>query len=769
MNLLALRTGRQNEPDETHGVEPLEHREMALRLEELERENRRLHGLISAGPAGLAFLTGPEHRWTYINEAYVRLLGRNSTADFLDKTIRETLPELEAQGFHKLLDEVYRIGEPHFGREVKARVNRTASGQPEEGYFDFLYQPVRDSSGRVEGVYVYAAEVTDKVKARMAAEEYADRLRLAQTAAQIGNWEWDPIREVTVLSPELHRMFGTDAFDPEGAKNWMAHVHPADRPRVQLLMNEGHRLGAMEFEYRYLHPDLGERWFYCRGIRRAGETRMYGITQDVTLRKHAESDAQRLAAIIDSSDDAIVSKDLNGIINSWNPAAERIFGYKADEIVGQPILRLIPEELRAEEEMILSKVRAGERIEHFETTRLHKDGHRIGVSETISPVKDSSGRIVGASKVARDTSERRRRDELRFRLAAIVDSSDDAIVSKDLNGIVTSWNAGAERMFGFTAEEMIGKSITKIIPPELYEEETRILNTIARGQRIEHFETVRMKKNGELIEISLTISPVRDEEGRIIGAAKSARDITQQKLAERALRTSERLASVGRLAATVAHEINNPLEAVTNLIFLARSSSAHKAIDNYLAMAEEELERVSHLTKQTLGFYREAKGSTDIRVSAVVEPLLSVFAPRMRNKGIELCSDVDNAAEVHAVPSEIRQVVANLLSNAIDALDAGGQMRVRVAPATQWKGQRRRGVRLSIADTGSGIPAEIRAQLFEPFFTTKKNVGTGLGLWISKNIVENHHGVIQVRSSTKPGRSGTVFSVFLPASDHVAA
>ena len=194
------------------------------------------------------------------------------------------------------------------------------------------------------------------------------------------------------------------------------------------------------------------------------------------------------------------------------------------------------------------------------------------------------------------------------KLAAIVESSEDAIISKDLKGIVVSWNGAAERIFGYSAEEMIGRSITTIIPPELQDDEPRILATIARGERIEHFETVRVTKAGQRVEVSLTISPVRDETGKIIGAAKIARDITQQNKAEQALRTSERLATVGRLAATVAHEINNPLEALTNLVYLARQGAVLPEIRNYLAGAEEELGRISLLTRQTLGFYRETRG-----------------------------------------------------------------------------------------------------------------------------------------------------------------
>lgn len=348
------------------------------------------------------------------------------------------------------------------------------------------------------------------------------------------------------------------------------------------------------------------------------------------------------------------------------------------------------------------------------------------------------------------------------RLAAIVESADDAIISKDLNGIVTSWNGAAERIFGYTAEEMIGRSITTIIPPELQADEQRILATIGRGEGIDHFETVRLTKSGERVEVSLTISPLRDDKGRIVGAAKIARDITQRKKIESVLRTSEKLASVGRLAATVAHEINNPLEAVTNFIYLAKKAAGSQDVCNYLAGAEEELERVAHVAKQTLGFYRGSKGAAPVKVGAEVSSLASVFMPRVRNKAIDFRQEIKAEIEILAIPAELRQLVANLLSNSIDAVSNHGHVRVRVAPAREPGGQHRSGVRITVADSGPGISRELRSMLFQPFFTTKKEVGTGLGLWICHEIVEKQGGSIRMRSSTRPGRSGTVFSVFLP-------
>jgi two-component system CheB/CheR fusion protein len=361
-----------------------------------------------------------------------------------------------------------------------------------------------------------------------------------------------------------------------------------------------------------------------------------------------------------------------------------------------------------------------------------------------------------------DITSRKEAEQVERRLAAIVESSADAIVSKDLNGIVISWNQAAEKMFGYSAQEMIGRSITTIIPLELQDDERKILETIGRGERIEHFETVRLTKSGEPIDVSLTIFPVRNEAGGVIGAAKISRDITQQKKTEQALRTTERLVSVGRMAATVAHEINNPLEAVTNLVYLAKSSAVREDVREYLDGIEEELDRISHITKQTLGFYRESIAPSAIRVGPILDPLVSFFGARARNKGIEIRPEIRQDPEIYAVAGEIRQLIANLLSNSIDAVNSGGLILIRV-DAARFSGQSSPGIRIAVADSGVGIPPSIRPKLFEPFFTTKKDVGTGLGLWVCTNIVKRHNGSIRVRSSTTPGQSWTVFSVFLPS------
>src|SRR5436309_4949578 len=238
------------------------------------------------------------------------------------------------------------------------------------------------------------------------------------------------------------------------------------------------------------------------------------------------------AAIVDSADDAIVTKTLDGIITSWNRAAERIFGWTAAEAIGRHITLIVPQDRRGEEDEVLARLGRGETIDHFETVRITKDGRLRDISLTVSPVRNSAGRIVGASKVARDITDRRRLDDERSRLAAIIDSSDDAIVSKTLDGVITSWNHGAERIFGWTAAEAVGRHITLIIPRERHTEEDEVLARIRRGEKIDHFETVRVTKDGQLLNISLTGSPVKDGTGRIVGASQIARDVTDRRRLE---------------------------------------------------------------------------------------------------------------------------------------------------------------------------------------------------------------------------------------------
>jgi len=377
---------------------------------------------------------------------------------------------------------------------------------------------------------------------------------------------------------------------------------------------------------------------------------------------------------------------------------------------------------------------------------------RLGVFSVISLL---------AASVARARSQAElRADDTRRQLATIVESSEDAIYSTGLNGVVTSWNRGAEDLYGYSAEEMLGKSIALVIPPErAYEFQTN-LGQLEKGERISTYRTDRLRRDGTRVAVMISLSPLRDERGTVIGASSIARDITAQMRAEEALRRNEKLANAGRLTALIAHEINNPLEAVTNLIYLARQDPSRA--DQHLQMAEREVQRIADIVQQTLGFVRDAAVAAPLNVSATLGDVVQMFEARLTAKNIQAQIEMGNGNEISGSSGELRQLFSNLIANAIDAVGDGGRLRLRVRHGHAWTPRPQSGVWVTIADNGTGIRAEDRSRLFEAFFTTKELTGTGLGLWLSESIARKHGGWIRLRSSTKPGRSGATFAVFLP-------
>jgi PAS domain S-box-containing protein len=492
---------------------------------------------------------------------------------------------------------------------------------------------------------------------------------------------------------------------------------------------------------------------------------IYRLEGALAISKEAERRLGELAAIVDSSDDVILSKDLNGIITSWNGAAVDILGYSAEEIIGTSGLKLIPESLKSEETTILENIRAGSRIEHFETQRLTKSGELLAVSLTISPVRNSCGQVVGASMILRDISARKQTEERQqtnskrlAEAAAIVESSEDAILSKDLNGIITSWNPGATKIFGYSAEEMIGASILKLIPEELHSDEAVIIGKVRAGERIEHFETVRLTKGGRRLNVSLTVSPVKDDHGKVIGASKILRDISGHKRIEASLLQSEKIAAAGRMASTIAHEVNNPLEAITNLLYLLRPLITDTAGLEYLATAESEIARVSHIAKQTLGFYREHAAASSISVSELVRRGIMIYEPRCSANGITIEKSLSSIRKVVLRQGEMMQVISNLIANSMYAMPFGGTLSISVEDADTAK----EGIIVTIQDTGGGIAAEDIPRVFDAFFTTRSAIGTGIGLFVAKQFVEGHGGRIELESKQGVKEHGTTVRIYLP-------
>ena len=281
------------------------------------------------------------------------------------------------------------------------------------------------------------------------------------------------------------------------------------------------------------------------------------IIRDISEEKRIEQQQAILAAIIEGSEDAIISKTLEGVITSWNKGAEVIFGYTMHEAIGEPITMLMPADKIHEEDYIISNVSQGRKIEHYQTIRVDKHGREIPISLTVSPVVDKSGKIIGVSKIARNISAQKLADEKQATLAAIVESSDDAIISKTLDSIITTWNKGAEMIFGYTAEEAIGQHISLLLPKDRLDEEDRIIASIKKGEKVDHFQTLRVRKDGSEFQVSLTISPIRSSDGTIIGASKVARDITAHRRSEEALeKNAKRLMILNTIGKSISEQLD---------------------------------------------------------------------------------------------------------------------------------------------------------------------------------------------------------------------
>jgi PAS domain S-box-containing protein len=479
--------------------------------------------------------------------------------------------------------------------------------------------------------------------------------------------------------------------------------------------------------------------------------------------------AARLAAIVEASGDAIVGLTLDGVVTAWNSAAERMYGYSAAEAIGQPGSLIVPPDRAGELTQALEQVRAGRPVARLDTVRRRKDGSPISIALSLSPIRDARGHVSGASAIARDIGEEQRLDEARARLAAIVDSSDDAIVSKTLEGVILSWNRAAERLFGYTAAEAVGQTIYIIIPPERRAEEEMVLGRLRTGDMVDHFETVRRRKDGTLVEVSLTVSPVRDSRGRVIGASKIARDITQRKRVERERAAMFEEAQQANRAkdeflAMLGHELRNPLGAISSAIRLLEPVDH---VSERAALAREVIARqtrhLARLVDDLLDVARVMTGKVLLErqpldlAEAVTRHVNSVRATgKMQDHVVTVEA---RTVWVDADAIRIEQIVGNLVSNALKYTPAGGRVTIRVGPDDG-------DAMLSIEDTGVGMTPHLLARVFDLFVQGERRLdrnqgGLGIGLTLVKRLVELHGGTVEA-SSAGPDR-GSRFTVRMRA------
>ena len=383
------------------------------------------------------------------------------------------------------------------------------------------------------------------------------------------------------------------------------------------------------------------------------------------------------------------------------------------------------------------------------------------------------------AQLQREMTARKLAEEALFRAGAlqraIFNSTNFSSIATDANGIIQIFNVGAERMLGYTAAEVMNK----ITPADISDPQEVIARAKALSLELgipikpgfealvfkasrgieDIYELTKVRKDGSRFPAIVSVTALRDAQEAIIGYLLIGTDNTARKLAEEALIRSEKLASVGRLAATITHEINNPLSSALNALFLVKTDPAlPQSVKSHLTIAEQELGRVAHITKQTLGFFREVGNPTAVDLAEVLDSVLDIYGPRLRDKEITVLRSYRSKTGIRAVDGEMRQVASNILANSFDALSQGGKLHMRLFGPQAIRGARRM-VRMTIADDGAGIAAENLKRIFEPFFTTKQSIGTGLGLWVTSELVKKHGGRMRLRS--RLGK-GTVVTIWLP-------
>lgn len=345
-------------------------------------------------------------------------------------------------------------------------------------------------------------------------------------------------------------------------------------------------------------------------------------------------------------------------------------------------------------------------------------------------------------------------------IAAVVQRSSDAILSITANGLIQSWNRGAEHIFGFAPAEILTKPLLSLFGDREQAHMREAIETLESGAELT-LDTVGLHRSGETVEISVSLTPHLEPPGILVAFSAIIRDITARKLAERALIQNEKLASVGRLASSIAHEINNPLESVTNLLYILQSQVSDADTKALVMTAQEELARVSHIATHTLKFHKQSSSRTMLDLTALVDSVIGLYRARLHSSSITIINDRAHVSPLLCFEGELRQVLVNVVSNAFDAMRSGGRLILRCRDVTlQPSGLE--GVRLTVADTGIGMDARTLSRVFEPFFSTKGIGGTGLGMWITEELVHKNHGTIKVRSKIHPGDSGTVVSMCFP-------
>lgn len=494
--------------------------------------------------------------------------------------------------------------------------------------------------------------------------------------------------------------------------------------------------------------------------------------------KQAQTYQARLESILDNIVDGLITINERGIVQSFNKACERMFGYKADEVIGKNINMLMPPQYADNHDQYLTNYRETHHAKIIgigrEVEARRKDGTIFPIDLSVAEVQTGSQRLF--SGIVRDITQKKEAEKFIGLLASIVESSEDAIISKTLDGIITSWNAGAEKLFGYSAAEAVGQHVSIVIPSDRLTEENNIIRQLREGKSIEHFETFRRHKDGREIEVSLTVSPILDSSGKIIGASKVARDMTERKMYDEKMRQTQKMEAVGQLTSGVAHDFNNLLTVVLGNTRLIRKRIKTEAPLPIMAEITERIDdidvaaqRGADLVRRLMIFTRQRPlQKTIVHINSCIQDIHGLLA-RALGETVEVKSVLgENILPVHIDQDQFVNALINIAVNARDAMPKGGTLTIRT---DHFQLEEKNSdqyptlaagpyVMISLSDSGVGMPENVRTRIFEPFFTTKPaGEGTGLGLSMVYGLIQQSGGHIDVQSDI--GR-GTTFRIYIP-------
>ncbi len=619
-----------------------------------------------------------------------------------------------------------------------------------------------------------------------ALEEVRERLSVATAAANFGVFDWDSESDTNTYDRRYREIFGLPLEGPGMTlKRFSAMVESDDSEMYRNLIAAALKHGELHATIRFRPLDGERRWLEIHGKAIPASSdrgrRIVGVVRDITGPKRDEerllASENRYKTLVDALPDGILINRNDRVVFANRAFAEMIGARDYTELLGRdPFDFLHPDYHPIVRQRIKHLLETGEANPPLDQHFVRVDGKVIEVEAISTPYDTIEGRAV--QLLIRDIGARKQAALAQMRLAAIVESSEDAIVGKDLNGSILSWNAGAERIFGYTAEEIIGRSILTVVPPDLAHEETEILSKLARNERIENFETIRVRKGGERFPVSLTISPIKNEHGRVVGASKIARDITDRKRIERereellkreqAARSQAEEASriKDEFLATVSHELRAPLSAISGWAHVLGTTPLK---DSDRVHAVEAIQRgvqsQTQLISDLLDVSRIVAGKMRLDIRSlklvnVLEQAIDTVRPAADAKRVRLQVILDPAAEPLSGDSDrLQQVFWNLLSNAIKFTPSGGRVELRSERINSH-------VEITVSDNGIGIRPEVLPFVFDRFrqadsAITRKFGGLGLGLAIVRHLVELHGGTVSADSLGED--QGATFIVRLPA------